>query len=471
MSLSVGTGSNSSVFRMMAAINRLDSETNTTMTRLATGKRINRASDDPAGLIALNTLNAELASLNAALDGNRRSESMLNVADSTLTEVGTLVTDIEELVLKGSGSTATASEKAAYQAQIDQSLDSIDRLITQAKFNGKRLFDGENRIAAYASNSTAIKDVRVYSRNPNITGNQSLAVTVNTAATRGSAATTVNVAAATTLSAATVIQVTGKLGTANITLACGTTGTNVLAAIVAQKQVTGVSAIAVTNNLRLMSTTTGSDSFVSISTLSGDQDWLSGAQVAKTSGVDADVTVNGAKAQAQGTEVFYTGNGMSLSFNLASNTAASYTLTVGTGGATFKLGTDSGSQTTLGLGGVNTFELGRSDLGYLSQLRSGGTNSLTVTGTNALAIARQASNQVATAGARVGSFNKYAVGASIRSLEAAQEGVSAAASNIGDADYSVESANLQRQQILMQAAVSMLSLAGSRQSNVLALLQ
>jgi flagellin len=456
---------------MLSAMNQLDAERSITMARLATGKRINRASDDPAGLIALNTLNAELASVGAAIDSNRRSESMLNVADSTLTEVGKLVSDIEGLVLKASGSTVTASEKAAYQAQIDQSLDSIDRLVNQAEFNGKKLFDGENRINAYASDATAIKDVRVYSRNPNISGNLALTVAVNAAATRGSAATTLGAAVGDTLSAATVVQVTGKLGTATLTLGSGATGTDVLAAITAHKEITGVSAISQGGSLHLMSTTTGSDAFVAVSALSGDADYMSGLQISKTAGADAQVTVNGAKASAQGTEVFYNGAGVSLSFNLASNTVANYTLTVADGGAEFQLGTDSNTRTGLGLGGVNSFELGRSDLGYLSQLRSGGVNSLNASDSKALAVARQASNQVATAAARVGSFNKYAVGSSIRSLEAAQEGMSAAASQIGDTDYSVESANLERQTILMNAAISMLSVANSQQANALALLQ
>ena len=84
---------------LLRALNRLTTEQDTTMTRLATGKRINQASDDPAGLIALNTMNAEMAAINAALESNYRTQSMLDVADSTLTEVSSLVSEIEGLVL------------------------------------------------------------------------------------------------------------------------------------------------------------------------------------------------------------------------------------------------------------------------------------------------------------------------------------------------------------------------------------
>jgi len=471
MQLTVGTGGNSTVFRMLAALNQIDASRASTMTRLATGQRINRASDDPAGLVALNAMNSELAAVNAAIDNDRRSESILNVVDSTLTEVSSLVSEIEGLVLKASGSTVTASEKAAYQAQIDQSIESIDRLIGQAEFNGMKLFDGANRINAYADDPASVKDIHVYSRNPNITGNLSLTVDVTAAATRGSATTSLGATAGDTLSVATVLQVTGKLGTATITLASGATGTEVLAAITAQKQVTGVSAINQGGSLHFTSTTTGSDAFVTVSALSGDQDYLQGAQVNKTSGTDAQVTVNGADAAAQGTEVFYNGNGVSLSFNLENDAVTDHVITISGGGATFQVGTDSNTRTSLGISGMNTFELGRSDLGYLSELKSGGTNSLTASGSNALAVARQASNQVATMAARVGSFNKYQIGSSIRSLEAAKEGMSAAVSLIGDTDYAAESAELERQNILMNAAISLLSVANSQQQNVLALLR
>lgn len=456
---------------MMSALNQLETESATTMARLATGKRINRASDDPAGLVALNTMNSELARVTAAIDNNRRSESMLNVADSTLTEVGKLVSDIEGLVLKASGSTVTASEKAAYQAQIDQSLDSINRLVNQSEFNGKKLFDGANRINAFTGSPTAIKDVRVYSRNPNVTGNLALTVAVDAVATHASATTTLGAAVGDTLATGTVLQVSGKLGTANITLASGATGTQVLAAINAQKQVTGVSAINDGGNMSFNSTTKGSDSFVAVSALSGDTAYLAGAQIAKTSGTDAQVTVNGSQAMAQGTEVFYNGNGVSLSFNLANDTVANHTITITGGGATFKLGAENGTRTSLGIGGVNTFELGRSDLGYLADLRSGGTHSLTATDSKALSISRQASNQVASSAARIGSFNKYQIGSSIRALEAAQEGVSSSISQVGDTDYAAESSNLQRQNILLNTTMSMLGMANSQQQNVLALLR
>ncbi len=468
MAMSVGT--NSLMYRMLSTINRLETERATTMARLSTGNRINQASDDPAGLIALNSMNAELAAINAALDNGQRSQSMLNVADSTLTEVSALTAEIERLAVAAQGSTVTTEEKAAYQAQIDSSVDAIDRLINQAEFNGEKIFNGENRIRAVTDSQTSIKDVNVYSRDPSQTSDLTLNISVTAAAAYAYQASA-TAGSSVTLSAETVIQVTGKLGTATITLANGSTSAAVRSAINAQKQVTGVSAIVgtgTTKKLIFASTEKGSDAFVSVSKISGADNVVN---CNKTSGTDATVTVNGETANADGTEVFYNGNGVSMSFNLAVDTVATHTITVNGGGATFQLGTDTTTRAALGLAGVNAQELGRSDLGYLTSMKSGGSNCLTATSSKATQIAREANNQVATAAARIGSFNKYQVGSTISALTAAKEGLTDAADAIGKTDYALETAALDRQNVLMNAAVSMLSVASAQQANVLALLQ
>lgn len=466
MSLTVGT--NSSIFQMLSQLNQLEADRASTMARLATGKRINKASDDPAGLVALNRMNAELAKVTAALDNDQRSQSLLNVADSTLTEISSLTSEIERLALAAQGSSVTAEEKAAYQAQIDSSIDAIDRLVNHAEFNGQRIFNGQNRINATTDSQSSIKDIQVYSRNPNVTGNQTLSISVTAQAAAAYTASAGGFDLNNALSAETVIQVTGKLGTATITLSNNANSASILGAINAQKEVTGVSAAAGTGDtLVFASTDTGSDAFVTVSKISGADSIVS---YGKVSGSDAQVVVNGETANAQGTKVFYNGNGVSLSFNLHNDAVTTHTITVSGGGATFQLGTDTTTRASLGMAGLNTHELGRSDLGYLSTMRSGGANAVTASGNSSVRIAREANNQVATAAARIGSFNKYQVGSSIAALEAQQTALTESASLIGDADYAAETAKLQRQTILQNALISMLGLATQSQQNVLALL-
>ena len=470
--MSMTIGSNAGLYQLLSTMNQLESERAVTMARLSTGNRINKGSDDPAGLIALNTLRSELASVDAAINVGTRNQSFLNVADSTLMEVGKLTSEIEELVLSGQDSTITTEEKAAYQAQIDANIDAIDRLIDGAEFNGRKIFNGENRVNVTTDDADAVKDIKVYSRNPNVTGSVSLSVNVTAAATHAYSNSSSGYNLATALTDDAVIQVTGKLGTAVIALTSGSDSADIRAAINAEKDVTGVSAFAGTGGkLTYGSTDEGSESFVTVSVISGPQAMVDNGGTTKVTGTDATVTINGSSASASGTEVYYNGNGISLSFTLNDDTPDTHTITVIGGGATFTLGTDLNSRAAMGLGGMNTYELGRADLGYLSSLKSGGANSLTASGSQALAVAQKASLQVAVMAGRVGGFNTYQIGSTINALNVAKEELSSAVSDIGDTDYAVELSKLDRQNILMKAAVSMLSVANSQASAVLDLIR
>lgn len=68
---------NPSTLRVLAILNRASVDQGLALARLATVKRIDSGADDPAGLIALNSLNSELAATNAALDSTRRADSPL----------------------------------------------------------------------------------------------------------------------------------------------------------------------------------------------------------------------------------------------------------------------------------------------------------------------------------------------------------------------------------------------------------
>ncbi len=470
MALSI-SGNNASAFRLINQLNKIDAEREVTLGRLATGKKINRASDDPAGLIALQSINTQLAGVNAAIDNNQRSKSMLDTVDGALTEVSRLVGEVERLAIASTATGISAAEKSANQAQIDSSIDAIDRIIGNASFNGKKLFNGENRITATltAADAASIKDVKVHSRNA-ATGSTALTVNVATAATKGTTSGVSIANITSSLSAATTVSISGKTGSSTVVLGSGSSAAQVVSTINGVKGLTGVSAALSGTELRLDSTDFGSDAFISATAISGDVDLVSTLQVSNKTGTNAEVYVNGQKALTDGTEIHYNGNGISFSANLASNTTGTRTITVTGGGATFQLGTDSASKAVLGLGNVSSGALGRSDLGYLSDLRSGGSAAVNTDASAAVSIAKKATSQIATAAARVGGFSKFQVQSSINALTAAQEGLTATASQIGDADIAAEASKLERQNLLSNAGLSLLSLVNSQQRNVLALL-
>jgi len=109
---------------------------------LATMSRINRGADDPAGLIAAESLRAEIASLDAADRTAERAGAAIDVADGALGQVSQLLNDIQGNVVAAASSTTSDAERAAYQAEIDGAVEAINRIGATTEFNGQRLLDG-----------------------------------------------------------------------------------------------------------------------------------------------------------------------------------------------------------------------------------------------------------------------------------------------------------------------------------------
>jgi flagellin-like hook-associated protein FlgL len=125
-----------------AALGKSLREENRSLERLATLQRINRGSDDPAGLIAAAALESELTAIETAEQNAARADALLSVADSAMGQVGELINTVESSALAAAGDGATDAEKAAYQQQIDAALEAIDRIGATTQFNGRKLLDG-----------------------------------------------------------------------------------------------------------------------------------------------------------------------------------------------------------------------------------------------------------------------------------------------------------------------------------------
>ncbi len=459
---------------LLSILSRLNMQQSITMTRLATAKRINRAADDPAGMIAANMLSQEITATDAAISNASRADAMLNVADGAATQISSLVQEISALAVASAGnSSLTAAERAANQSQIDSAIEAIDRIVRTTTFNGKRLLDGSQAITTYMSgaDATHIKDVDVSSR-PATATNAAFTVNVSAAATRASTQSSgwVDMGGSnTTLSAQTTITVTGKLGATSIVLAAGSNQTQVMSAINFATGLTGVTATASGTAIRLESQDYGDDAFISVSVLSGDQEFVDRGNISKIQGTDATVTVNGAAAAVDGNKVYWSGGGYAMSFTLADNTTGTRTITTTGGGATFQLGTDSSTQATIGIGGLYSFLLGQSGIGYLNDLKSGGSKDLNHDVAGAISIAKKALSQVTTAAARIGGFQKYQVESAINTLSKQKEGLAAARSEIEDADIAEETANLSRNRLLIDTVTSMFAVANSERRNILSL--
>ena len=111
-------------------------------TRLSTMSRINRGSDDPAGLIAVEQLEAELVAIKAASDNAARAAGAVHVADAAMSEVGNLLNSIRSNVIAAAGGGLSEAEIDAKQMEVDAALEAINRIGSYTSFGGRQLLEG-----------------------------------------------------------------------------------------------------------------------------------------------------------------------------------------------------------------------------------------------------------------------------------------------------------------------------------------
>lgn len=155
------------------------------LTRLSTGLRINRGSDDPAGLIASEALRSEITSLGKAVSNTRRASQIISTADSALGQVSSLLNDIRGLVVEAANSGALSDDEiAANQLQIDSSLEAINRIAQTTTFQGRKLLDGSLDFVSTANQVSSLADFKIDQANLGATGQIDAEVVINNAATQ-----------------------------------------------------------------------------------------------------------------------------------------------------------------------------------------------------------------------------------------------------------------------------------------------
>jgi flagellin len=115
----------------------------TAMERLSTGKRLNSAKDDAAGLAIATSMTAQVRGMNQAIRNSNDGIALAQTAEGALGEVTNMLQRIRELAVQSSSGTyQDATDRAYMQAEVDELTAQIDQVITNSKFNGVQLFDG-----------------------------------------------------------------------------------------------------------------------------------------------------------------------------------------------------------------------------------------------------------------------------------------------------------------------------------------
>ncbi len=107
--------------------------------KLSTGLRINRASDDAAGLAISENLRAQVRGTGQAKKNAQDGISLLNIAEGAANEVSSILQRMRELAVQSSTDTLTNSERAFTNQEFKQLTDEIDRISNVTNFNGQKL--------------------------------------------------------------------------------------------------------------------------------------------------------------------------------------------------------------------------------------------------------------------------------------------------------------------------------------------
>ena len=113
-----------------------------TMESLSTGSRINKASDDAAGLSIRENMTAQIRGLNAAVRNANDAISMLQTADGALNEVADMLQRMRELGTLAQNDTYSTAQRVSMNDEFAQLQSEIDRIADNTQWNGMNLLDG-----------------------------------------------------------------------------------------------------------------------------------------------------------------------------------------------------------------------------------------------------------------------------------------------------------------------------------------
>ncbi|MDH5301351.1 MAG: flagellin [Gammaproteobacteria bacterium] len=442
----------------------------TPLERLSSGKRINSAKDDAAGLAIAARMTTQILGTNVAIRNVNDGISLAQTAEGGLDEASNMLQRIRELAIQSANATNSSSDRQALQAEASQLSAELHRLSNSTEFNGKKLLDGSFANALFQAGANAGQTINATSGNfqtdqygnHQVAGNES------------------SVAATDRIIAAGSLDIISSAGTTTVNYDAGASAQDVAAAVNQQADATGVSATTSTQTDITFSAAGSYSLNISadngtVQTVSFTLDASSGAQAlsqavtafneqSATTGVIASVNGDGSGITLN----HFSGETITVSDTSNANAgdvtvnagATSRTLTadavsdaaVVTGQVKFN--SDSNFTVTGTAAAVTTNASEASALQAVAQLDISSVDQAN----SALSIIDAAIANVSAQRANFGALqSKFE--SSVRNSETYSVNLSGARSRIADADYAKETSELTRALILKKSGLAMLGQA------------
>ena len=113
--------------------------------RLASGQKVNRAADDPAALVISEHMRAQVSGMEQAIRNNEVAISLVQTAEGSMNEISSILVSLRQRAISAANVGASDQDMIdANQAEIENALASIDRVVSTTQFGHYKLLDGTN---------------------------------------------------------------------------------------------------------------------------------------------------------------------------------------------------------------------------------------------------------------------------------------------------------------------------------------
>ncbi len=138
------------------AMMKNDRDMQTTMERLSTGKSVNSAQDDAAGIAVSSRMTSQIRGLDQAVQNAGDAISMIQTADGASIEIGNMMQRMRELAIQASNGTVTSTDQSSLNLEFVALRTEIERVANNTQWNGENILSGT---AGTSSNGTAVYQV------------------------------------------------------------------------------------------------------------------------------------------------------------------------------------------------------------------------------------------------------------------------------------------------------------------------
>jgi flagellin len=132
------------------ASNSASAMLSTAMEQLSTGKRINSAKDDAAGLAISNSMTSQINGMNQGIRNANDGISLAQTGEGSLTELTNMLQRVRQLAVQSSSGTYAASDRTNMQSEVTSLSTEMNTIITGTQFNGNSLFSTSGTNATFS---------------------------------------------------------------------------------------------------------------------------------------------------------------------------------------------------------------------------------------------------------------------------------------------------------------------------------